>query len=60
MNPKAGGHVLSALPLSVRGRFMVLLSPVSGLPTPSTGSEVCGHDHKYGCIGFHCMRSFKL
>lgn len=52
VNPKAGGHVLPALPLSVHGRFMVLLYPVSGLPTCSTGSEVCGHDHKRGCIGF--------
>lgn len=57
VNPKAGGHVL---PLSAHSRFLVLLYPVSGLPTSSTGSEVCGYDHKCGYIGFHCKRSFKL
>lgn len=56
-NPKAGGHIL---PLSAHSRFMVLLYPVPGLPTSSTGSEVCGHDHKCGYIGFHYKRRFKL
>lgn len=56
VNQKAGGHVL---PLSAQSRFMVLLCSVSGLPTSSTGSEVCSHDHKCGYIGFHCKRSFK-
>lgn len=57
VNQKAGGHVLH---LSAHSRFMVLLCSVSGLPISSTGSEVCGHDHKCGYIGFHCKRIFKL
>lgn len=57
VNPKAGGHVL---PLSAHSRFMVLLYPVPGLPTSSTGREMCGHDHKCGYIAFHYKRSFKL
>lgn len=37
-----------------------LLYPVPGLPTSSTGREVCGHDHKCSYIAFHYKRSFKL